>query len=100
MLSRSLRGSSNVGGALRDGSTSLASVYQLIKDVQKKYRTHEQEKKELEGIVEQDQLIVSTSKGNPRLSDLYMRPVLGSRRVQVCEHTNYDYRSIIVFREY
>ena len=37
----------------------------------------------MEGIIEQEALIINTMKGNPRLKDLYMRPVIGSRRVQV-----------------
>lgn len=69
-----------MGGA----GISLGSVYNLIKDVQKQFRTHEQEKKELEGVVQQEQLITSATKGSIRLKDLYIRPLLGSRRVQVC----------------
>ena len=34
--------------------------------------------------MEQESLVLSTNKGNARLKDLYMRPVIGSRRVQVC----------------
>ena len=36
-----------------------------------------------QGYVEQDALVLSITKGNPRLKDLYMRPVIGSRRIQV-----------------
>ena len=36
-----------------------------------------------QGYVEQESLVLSTNKGNARLKDLYMRPVIGSRRVQV-----------------
>jgi len=37
-----------------------------------------------QGYVEQAALILSTGRGNPRLKDLYMRPIIsGSRRIQV-----------------
>ena len=39
----------------------------------------------MQGYIEQDALVLNTSKGNPRLRDLYMRPVIGSRRIQVIE---------------
>ena len=39
---------------------------------------------EPQGYVEQAALILSTGRGNPRLKDLYMRPIIsGSRRIQV-----------------
>ena len=60
------------------------NVFHTIKEVQKKFKTREQEKREMEGVVEQEALVLNTMKGNPRLKDLYMRPVIGSRRVQVC----------------
>lgn len=63
-------------------ASNMMSVFQLIKEVQKKFRARESEKKELEGYVEQESLVLSTNKGNARLKDLYMRPVIGSRRVQ------------------
>ena len=81
----SFRGS-NTG--LLDGSgLGFANVYNLIKDVQKSFRTREQEKKELEGYKEQEQLVLSINRGNPRLKDLYIRPLLTSRRVLV-SHTH------------
>ena len=33
--------------------------------------------------MEQATLVLNTSKGNPRLKDLYMRPIIGARRFQV-----------------
>lgn len=77
----SFRGSNSHTGLTGSG-INLTSVYNLIKDVQKGFRTREQEKKELEGYKEQDHLVLSSTKGNPRLKDLYMRPLIGSRRVQ------------------
>ena len=65
------------------GGANLSNIFFLMKDVQKTFKTREQEKKELEGFVEQDRLVISSSRSNPRLKDLYMRPVLGARRVQV-----------------
>ena len=81
----SFRGSNSHTGLTGSG-INLTSVYNLIKDVQKGFRTREQEKKELEGYKEQDHLVLSSTKGNPRLKDLYMRPLIGSRRVQVCTY--------------
>ena len=36
--------------------------------------------------MEQASLVLNTSKGNPRLKDLYMRPIIGTRRFQVSMH--------------
>jgi nucleosome binding factor SPN SPT16 subunit len=71
-------------------ASSLVNVFHTIKEVQKRFKTREQEKREMEGVVEQEALILNTMKGNPRLKDLYMRPVIGSRRVQgtLEAHTN------------
>ena len=77
---RSYRASSTHGVS---AASSLVNVFHTIKEVQKRFRTREQEKRELEGVVEQEALVLNTMKGNPRLKDLYMRPVIGSRRVQV-----------------
>ncbi|XP_065915341.1 FACT complex subunit SPT16-like [Dysidea avara] len=73
------------------GMVNLTSVFQMIREMQRKFKAREAEKKELEGIVEQAALILNTSKTNSvRLKDLYMRPVLGSRRIQgsLEAHTN------------
>lgn len=61
-------------------STNLNNAFRMIKDVQKKFKTREAEEKEKEGIVKQEDLIIHTSKGNPRLKDLYIRPSLTSRK--------------------
>lgn len=61
-------------------STNLNNAFRLIKDVQKKFKTREAEEKEKEGVVKQEDLILHTSKGNPRLKDIYMRPSLTSRK--------------------
>ncbi|XP_026678301.1 FACT complex subunit spt16 [Diaphorina citri] len=55
-------------------STNLNTVFRLIKEVQKKFRSREAEEKEKEDLVKQDKLEESRSKGNPKLKDLYMRP--------------------------
>lgn len=83
----SYRASSTHGGG---AASSLVNMFHTIKDVQKKFKTREQEKREMEGVVEQEALVLNTTKGNPRLKDLYMRPVIGSRRVQgtLEAHTN------------
>ena len=77
---RSYRASSTHGVS---AASSLVNVFHTIKEIQKRFKTREQEKRELEGVVEQEALVLNTMKGNPRLKDLYMRPVIGSRRVQV-----------------
>ena len=121
-INSSFRASSKHGS--EGAGSSLVHAFNLIKDVQKTFKTREQEKKELEvcartrreerlgrgsgksegyarrerkrererhnlvhinslqGYVEQDALVLSITKGNPRLKDLYMRPVIGSRRIQ------------------
>ncbi|XP_003384743.1 PREDICTED: FACT complex subunit SPT16-like [Amphimedon queenslandica] len=86
----SFRGYNSASNYLGGGGISLVGIFHSIKELQKKFRTREQEKRELEGYHEQDSLIVSSSKGNPRLKDLFMRPVIGQRRIQgVLEaHTN------------
>ena len=76
-----MHGSKSTHGS--GAASSLVNVFHLIKDVQKKFKTREQERREMEGVVEQEALMLNTTKGNPRLKDLYMRPVIGSRRVQV-----------------
>ena len=45
----------------------------MIKDIQKKYKTREAEEKEKADLVEQDNLVISSSKGNPKLKDLFIR---------------------------
>ena len=64
-------------------ASGLVNIFHTIKEVQKRFKTREQERREMEGVVEQEALVLNTMKGNPRLKDLYMRPVIGSRRVGV-----------------
>jgi len=68
-------------GEISAPSSNLNHAFRLIKDVQKKFRTREAEEKEKEGIVKQDSLILSQSKGNPKLKDLYIKPNLYSKRI-------------------
>ena len=68
-------------GEISAPSSNLNTAFRLIKEVQKKFRTREAEEKEKEGIVKQDSLILSQSKGNPRLKDLYIKPNLYSKRI-------------------
>ena len=51
----------------------LIPCLRLIKDIQKKYKTREAEEKEKADLVEQDNLVVASGKGNPKLKDLYIR---------------------------
>ncbi len=51
----------------------MVLLLRLIKDIQKKYKTREAEEKEKADLVEQDNLVVASGKGNPELKDLYIR---------------------------
>jgi len=84
-------------GELSAPSSNLATAFRLIKDIQKKYKMREAEEKEKADLVEQDNLVVSSGKGNPKLKDLYIRPNLVQKRLSgVLEaHTNgFRYTSI------
>jgi len=59
---------------------NLNKALRLIKEVQKRYKTRAAEEKEREGVVKQEDLILHTGKGNPRLRDLYVRPQLTTRK--------------------
>ena len=71
-------------------SSNMNNAFRLIKDVQKRFKAHEAEEKEKEGIVKQQDLIVNHSKGNPKLKDLFCRPTLSSKKMQgsLEAHTN------------
>merc|ERR1719369_1487298 len=72
-------------------------AFKKIKDIQKKYRTREAEEREKADLVSQATLIVSQSKGNPKLKDLYIRPNIVQKRLSgILEaHTNgFRYTSI------
>merc|ERR1719481_621972 len=84
-------------GELTAPSLNLNTAFKLIKDIQKKYKTREAEEKEKADLVEQDNLHVSSAKGNPKLKDLYIRPNIVQNRLSgVLEaHTNgFRYTSI------
>merc|ERR1719209_738793 len=84
-------------GELTAPSLNLNTAFKLIKDIQKKYKTREAEEKEKADLVEQDNLHVSSAKGNPKLKDLYIRPNIVQKRLSgVLEaHTNgFRYTSI------
>lgn len=63
-----------------------------MKEAQKHYKSREAERKELEGVVAQADLVLSQNRSVPRLKDLFVRPTLGaaSHRTQVrvigCTH--------------
>ncbi|XP_063951378.1 FACT complex subunit SPT16-like [Lytechinus pictus] len=63
-------------------SANLNLAFRLIKDVQKKFKTEEAEKREKEGIVKQDKLVINPNRGNPKLKDLYIRPNIVQKRMQ------------------
>jgi len=69
-----------IPGESHPPSENLNKALRMIKDVQKRYKTRAAEEKEREGVVKQEDLIIHTSKGNPKLRDLYARPSLSSRK--------------------
>lgn len=84
-------------GELSAPSTNLDLAFKLIKDIQKSFKMREAEEKEKADLVEQDQLMISSGKGNPRLKDLYIRPNIVQKRLSgILEaHTNgFRYTSI------
>ncbi|KAJ3625344.1 hypothetical protein Zmor_004328 [Zophobas morio] len=52
-----------------------------IKELQNRYKQEEARRRELDGLVEQQELVLSKSKNNPRLSGLYVRPQFSRGRV-------------------
>lgn len=77
-------------GELSAPSSNLNTVCQLIKAVQKTWKTRETEKREQEGIVKQDALILSNNKGNPKVKDIFIRPNIHAKRIMgsLEAHTN------------
>lgn len=71
-------------------SNNLSTAFRLIKEMQKKFRTEEAEEREKEGAVKQDKLVVSASKINPKLKDLFVRPNIIAKRISgsLEAHTN------------
>ncbi|CAH0383891.1 unnamed protein product [Bemisia tabaci] len=62
-------------------SSNLNTAFRLIKEVQKKFKTREAEEKEKEDLVKQDSLVLSQSKGNPKLKGLFIRPNIVNKRM-------------------
>ena len=84
-------------GEISAPSLNLNTAFRLIKDIQKQYKAREAEEKEKADLVEQDSLVLSSSKGNPKLKDLYIRPNIVQKRLSgVLEaHSNgFRYTSI------
>eukprot|EP00118_Oscarella_pearsei_P025297 m.307942 g.307942 ORF g.307942 m.307942 type:complete len:566 (+) comp43069_c0_seq1:257-1954(+) len=75
------RSSSGRTGHLSTPATNLSTAFRLIKEVQKKWKTQEAERKEMEGIVAQEDL-QQTRKNAPRLKDLYIRPNITSGKAK------------------
>lgn len=68
-------------GEVNSPAQNLNDSFVTIKTVQKKFKTRVDEEKELEGVVKQDNLIVSTTKVGPKLKDLYIRPNIYQKRI-------------------
>ncbi|GAU95532.1 hypothetical protein RvY_07133 [Ramazzottius varieornatus] len=68
-------------GELTAPSSNLSNAFRLIKEMQKKHKTREQEEREKEGVVQQDTLVLNPNKNQPRLKDLSIRPPLTQKRV-------------------
>ena len=84
-------------GEIAAASSNLNTAFRLIKDIQKRFKTREAEEKEKADLVQQDTLVISQGKGNPKLKDLYIRPNIAQKRLSgVLEaHTNgFRYTSI------
>lgn len=77
-------------GEISPPSSNLNTGFRLIKEVQKKFKTREAEEREKEDLVKQDTLVMSQSKGNPKLKDLYIRPNIVTKRMSgsLEAHTN------------
>lgn len=77
-------------GEISPPSSNLNTGFRLIKEVQKKFKTREAEEREKEDLVKQDTLVMSQSKGNPKLKDLYIRPNIVTKRMSgsLESHTN------------
>ncbi|CAF1415059.1 unnamed protein product [Didymodactylos carnosus] len=78
-------------------ANNLNHVYKLILDVQKKFKDEESERKQMEGVVKQDALTLNSSKTNPKLKDLYIRPSLANKKINgtLEAHTNgFRYTSV------
>lgn len=68
-------------GEVNSPAQNLNDSFVTIKTVQKKFKTRVDEEKELEGVVKQDTLVVSTTKVGPKLKDLYIRPNIYQKRI-------------------
>lgn len=68
-------------GEISPPSSNLNAGFRLIKEVQKRFKTREAEEREKEDLVKQDTLVMSQSKGNPKLKDLYIRPNIVTKRM-------------------
>ena len=68
-------------GEIHPPSANLNAAFKYIKDIQKKYKTRETEEKEKADLVQQDKLVLSQGKGNPKLKDLYIRPNIVQKRL-------------------
>lgn len=68
-------------GEVHSPAQNLNDSFVAIKTVQKKFKSRIDEQKELEGVVRQDTLIVSSNKIGPKLKDLFIRPNLYQKRI-------------------
>lgn len=68
-------------GEVNSPSQNLQDSFVTIKTVQKKFKTRVDEEKELEGVVKQDNLVISTNKVGPKLKDLFIRPNIYQKRI-------------------
>lgn len=68
-------------GEVNSPSQNLTDSFVTIKTVQKKFKSRLDEQRELEGVVQQDTLIINTAKVGPKLKDLFVRPNIYQRRI-------------------
>jgi len=60
---------------------NVQTAVRLIRELQKRFRTREQEDREKQGLVKQAKLVINPNFRGARLKDLYMRPNLGQKRI-------------------
>jgi len=91
------RASHDKKGDSTPASNNLNHVHKVILETQKRFRDQEQERKQMEGVVKQDALMLNPSKTNPKLKDLYIRPSLANKKINgtLEAHTNgFRYTSV------
>ena len=77
-------------GEQQPPSANLNTSLRLIKDVQNRFKNREKEEKEMEGVVQQEELVLSVGRPNPKLKEVFIRPNIQQKRMpgQLEAHVN------------